>query len=127
MGKTSLVSFETEAGSRILQILDDAGLKVKVALWATLPEYEDWRLILSSRKFDAVGTLEAYGLLNAALDAAGFPVELKPTTMILRTTDPMIRDFRKDYAKSNVSPGTHVGGQMLGDRFVEDAYAYRIS
>jgi hypothetical protein len=127
MGKTSLVSFETEAGSRILQILDDAGLKIKVALWAILPEYEDWRLVLSSRKFDAVGLTEAYGLLNAALDAAGFPLELKPTIAILRTADPLIRDLRKDYGKSNVSAGTHVGGRMLGDRFVEDAYAYRVS
>jgi len=127
MGKTSLVSFETEAGSRILQILDDAGLQVKVAVWAILPEYEDWRLVLSSRKFDVVGLTEAYGLLNDALDAAGFPFELKPTIAILRTGDPLIRDLRKDYAKSNISPGTHVGGRMLGDRFVEDAYAYRIS
>jgi len=127
MGKTSLVSFDTEAGSKILQILDDAGLQVKVALWAILPEYEEWRLVLSSRKFDTVGTTEAFGLLNAALDAAGFPVELTPSIVILRAADPLIRDLRKDYAKSNVSPGTHVGGRMIGDRFVEDAYAYRIS
>ncbi len=127
MAKTSLVSFDTEAGSRVLQILDDAGLQVKVALWAILPEYEEWRLVLSSRKFDGVGMIEAYGLLNDALDKAGFPVELTPTIVILRTTDPLIRDLRKDYARSNVSAGTHVGGRMLGDRFVEDAYAYRIS
>jgi hypothetical protein len=44
-----------------------------------LPEYEDWRLVLSSRKFDAVGIMEAYGLLNAALDTAGFPFGTKPT------------------------------------------------
>jgi hypothetical protein len=127
MAKTSLVSFDTEAGSRILQILDKAGLQIKVALWAILPEYDEWRLVLSSRKFDAVGTTEAFGLLNAALDGASYPVELTPTIVILRTTDPLIRTLRQDYGKSKISPGTHVGGQMLGDRFVEDAYAYRIS
>ncbi len=49
----TLVSVDLEKGSRMLQILDDAGLDVKVSLWAVLAEYEDWRLVLSSRKFDA--------------------------------------------------------------------------
>ncbi len=70
---------------------------------------------------------KAYGLLHEALDAAGFPVELTPSMVFFRTTDPLVRDLRKDYGKSKVIPGTHVGGRMLGDRFVEDAYAYRIS
>jgi hypothetical protein len=127
MGKTSLVGYDMETGSKILQILDEAGLQVKVALWAILPEYEEWRLVLSSRKFNAIGLTEAYGLLNKALDAAGFPVELTPSIVILRSADPLVKDLRNDYGKSTVVPGTHVGGRMLGDRFVEDAYAYRIS
>jgi hypothetical protein len=32
---------DLERGSRILRILDDAGLQVKVAMWAVLGEYED--------------------------------------------------------------------------------------
>jgi hypothetical protein len=127
MGKTSLVGYDMETGSKILQILDEAGLQVKVALWAILPEYEEWRLVLFSRKFDVAGIRDAYGLLHEALDAAGFPVELTPSIVILRATDPLVRDLRKDYGKSKVIPGMHVGGRMLGDRFVEDAYVYRIS
>jgi hypothetical protein len=127
MGKTSLVGCDMETGSKILQILDDAGLQVKVALWAILPEYEEWRLVLFSRKFDLAGIREAFGLLHTALNAAAFPVELTPSIVILRATDSLIRDLRKEYGKSTVVPGTHVGGRMLGDRFVEDAYAYRIS
>jgi hypothetical protein len=76
MGKTSLVGYEMETGSKILQILDEAGLQVKVALWAILPEYEEWRLVLFSRKFDAAGLTDAYGLIHKALDGAAFPVEL---------------------------------------------------
>jgi hypothetical protein len=127
MGKTLLVGYDMETGSKILQILDEAGLGVKVALWAILPEYEEWRLVLFSRKFDAAGLTGAYGLIHGALDGAAFPVELTPSIVILRATDSLIRDLRKEYGKSNPSPGTHVGGRMLGDRFVEDAYAYRIS
>jgi hypothetical protein len=127
MGKTSLVGYDMETGSKILQILDEAGLQVKVAMWAILPEYEEWRLVLFSRKFDAAGLTNAFGLIHKALDAAALPVELTPSIVILRATDPLIRTLRKEYGKSKVIPGTHVGGRMLGDRFVEDAYAYRIS
>ena len=55
VAKTILVGPDIEKGAKILQILDDAGLRVSVALWAFLPDYEDWRLILSGRKFDAAG------------------------------------------------------------------------
>jgi hypothetical protein len=127
MGKTSLVGHDMETGSKILQILDEAGLQVKVAVWAILPEYEEWRLVLFSRKFDSAGLSNAYGLIHKALDAAALPVELTPSIVILRATDPLIRTLRKEYGKSPLVPRTHVGGRMLGDRFVEDAYAYRIS
>jgi hypothetical protein len=127
MGKTALVGFDVEKGSRILKILDDAGLHVKVALWAVLPEYEDWRLVLSSRKFDEAGLREAYGLLHKALDAADFPLEQTPTVVILRISDPFIKELRKSFGKTKSVEGMRPGGQMIGDRFIDDAYAYRIS
>jgi len=127
MGKIALVGFEVETGSRILKILDDAGLQVKVALWAVLPEYEEWRLILSSRKFDDESLFEAYGQLNMALDNAGFPLERTPTIVIMRSTDPFIKALRKIYRKTKNVEGVRPGGQMIGDRFVEDGFAYRVS
>lgn len=127
MAKTVLVSPDIDKGAKILQILDDAGLKVTVALWAFLPEYEDWRLILSSRKFDAAGLKEAYGLLHDTLDAAGFSLEETPIVGIFRSTDPFIRSLRKIFGKTKSVDGMRLGGQTFGDRFVEDAYAYRVS
>jgi hypothetical protein len=127
VAKTVLVSPDIDKGAKILQILDDAGLKVTVALWAFLPEYEDWRLILSSRKFDAAGLKEAYGLLHDTLDAAGFSLEETPIVGIFRSTDPFIRSLRKIFGKTKSVDGMRLGGQTFGDRFVEDAYAYRIS
>lgn len=127
MGKTALVGLDVEAGSRILQILDDAGLQVKVALWAILPEYEEWRLVLSSRKFDTEGLRGAYGLLHKALDAAGFSLEETPTVVILRTSDPFIKALRKIFGKTKNVEGMRLGGQTIGDRFLDDAYSYRVS
>ena len=127
MAKTALVSPDIEKGARILRILDDAGVKVSVALWVFLPDYEDWRFILSARKFDSVGQKDAYGLLHDTLDAAGFSLEDTPTVGIFRNTDPFIRSLRKIFGKAKSVEGMRLGGQTLGDHFVEDGYAYRIS
>ena len=126
MDKAALVGFEVEKGSRILQILDDAGLQVKVALWAYLAEYEEWRLVLSSRKFDDISLGEAYVLLHKALDAAGFPLEQTPTIVILRSSDPFVKMLRKTFGRARSVEGMRLGGQTIGDRFVEDGYAYRV-
>ena len=127
MDKTALVSIDVERGSRILQILDDAGLQVKVALWAVLADYEDWRLVLSSRKFDAAGLKGASGILHDTLDDAAFTLEETPPVVILQANDPFIRALRKIFGKAKSVEGMRLAGQVIGDRFVEDAYVYRIS
>lgn len=126
MARTILVGPDIEKGAKILQILDDAGLRVSVALWALLPDYEDWRLILSGRKFDAAGLKGGYELFHRTLDAAGFSLEETPTVGIFRSSDPFIRSLRK-LGKAKSADGMRLGGRTFGDRFVEDAYAYRIS
>jgi hypothetical protein len=128
MDKTILVSgVDLDKGAEILRILDGAGLKINVALWVYLPEYEDWRLVLSSRKFDSVKLPQAYGLLHDALDAAGFQLEKTPPVMILALSDPFVRSLRRIFGKAKSVDGMRFGGQTIGDRFVDDAYAYRIS
>jgi hypothetical protein len=127
MDKAVLVNIDLEAGSEILRILDHANLRVAVALWAHLPEYGDWRLVLGSRKFDAAGPLDGYGLLHDALNAASFPLEKTPSIVILSMTDPFIRALRRIFGKTKSVDGMRLGGQMIGDRFVEDAFAYRVA
>jgi hypothetical protein len=95
--------------------------------WAFLPDYEDWHLILSSRKFDAADPTEAYGLFHDTLDASGFSLEDTPIVGIFRSSDPFIRSLRKTFGKTKNVTGMRLGGRTFGDRFVEDAYAYRIS
>ena len=73
MHTAALVSVDIDSGLKLLDILDKANLKVGVALWACLAEYEDWRLILSGKEFDSHRQMDAYGLLHKALDNAGFP------------------------------------------------------
>jgi len=126
MDKAALVGMDVEKGSKILQILDDAGLQVNVALWAFLSDYEDWRLVLSSVKFDAEPK-GGYRLYHQALEAAGITLEETPLTMIFNTKDRFIRDLRKKYGKTKRVEGMRIYVQTIGDRFIEDAYTYRVS
>jgi hypothetical protein len=127
MDKALLVSMDLERGAEVLRILDEANLKVNVASWVVLEEYGDWRLLLCSRRFDEDGLRAAHGLVNRALVAAGFPIEDKPSILILPMTDPFVRTLRRIFAKTKSVEGMRLGGQQIGNRWVEDGYAYRIS
>jgi hypothetical protein len=127
MGQALLVNLDLDLGAKILRILDQADLKVRVALWVHLEEYTDWRLVFASRRFDDAGILGGYSLLNRALAAAGFPIETKPATMILPMTDPTIRGLRRSFGKAKSVEGMRLGGQQIGNRWVEDGYVYRVS
>jgi hypothetical protein len=127
MDKTILVSADFDIGAEILKILDGAKVVVSVALWVYSSEYEDWRLALSSRQLDSVEPREAYRLIHNSLAKSGFVIEKTPPLMIFRMTDPFIRELRRLFGRTRSVEGMRVGGQMIGDRFVEDAYIYRIS
>ena len=126
MDKTALVTVDAALGEEVLGALDAAGIAVSVALWMYLDEYGDWRLFLASRRFDELGIREAYGELLGSLHKAGLTPERMPTVTILPMTDPLIRSLRRIFGKTKSVVGMRLGGQMIGDRFVEDAYVYRI-
>jgi hypothetical protein len=127
MVKTALVSTDLEQGREALDALDRAGINVNVAWWAYLPEYEDWRLVLSSRKFDNVGRSDAYGMLHNSLNAAGIPIQKQPVSLILPMSDSTIKSLRKVFGKAASVDGMRLGGQVFGHRFIEDAFVYRIT
>ena len=80
MDKTALVSLEVERGLEVVDVLERVGMKINVALWVYLPEYEDWRLVISGRAFETVNPRTAYRSLYKALDVAGFPIEKNSST-----------------------------------------------
>ena len=126
MDKIALVSTDLERGAEILRKLDEAALILSVALWAYLPEYEDWRLVVSARRLDALQLREAYRAVNDSLDAGGLDVASIPPIVILPTTDPFVKALRAVFGKTRTVEGMRLGGQMIGNRFLEDAYVYRI-
>jgi hypothetical protein len=94
---------------------------------AWLSEYEEWRLVLASRRLDKEDTRRRYELVNAATDAAGIGIRRAPDLLILKTTDPFIRELRRLYAKSKNAEGMRLGGYTIGNRGIRDGWVYRIS
>jgi hypothetical protein len=92
-----------------------------------LSEYEDWRFMIAGPRFDSPDPRKAYRLLHNSLEAAGFTPQKTPPVLILPMNDPFIRELRRLFGKAKAVDGMRLGGQMIGDRFVEDAYVYRIS
>ena len=127
MDKTAMVSLDINRGSELVDALDQVKLKVGAALWVFLAEYEDWRLVISARRLDSMGLREAYRFLQDSLATAGFTARNTPLLMILPMSDPFIRELRRLFGKTNSVEGLRLGGQLIGDRFVQDGYLYRIS
>jgi len=127
MDKAAMVSIDVSQGSEVLDALERAHVKVSVALWMFMSEYEDWRLVVSSRQFDSADPRKAYALIHESLSSAEFPAKKTPAIIVLPTSDPFVRELRRIFGRTRSVNGMRLGGQMIGDRFVQDAYVYRIS
>ena len=113
-------------GYDLVRALDASALPISVALWLYSPDHEDWRFVLASRRLDAAEPSARYGLVHDALTAAGISLERTPALLILKMADPFIRGLRQIFSKTQSVEGMRFGGQVIGDRFVEDALVYRI-
>ncbi len=125
MDQATLVNPDVNAGTKALTVLDAAGIKQIVALLAVFPEYEDWRMVISSPSLDQTRQLKAYEQVTEALQ--GRFIYTLPTIMVLPTKDPFIRELRSLFGRAKEVTGMRLGGQRIGNRFLSDAYVYRIS
>lgn len=100
---------------------------LRSTLWAFLAEYEDWRIVVAARQFDAMELRKAYRLLNGSLERAGFTPDNTPSIMLFQMTDPFVKELRRRYRKNKTIEGIRPAFQSIGDRFVEDSYVYRIT
>ncbi len=127
MAQALLVNIDIALGREVVDALDSAGFKVNVALWGALSPYEDWRLLLASRRLEKEGDrMRRYLAANAVIHAAGISVERAPTKMIFDMKDPFIKELRRLYAKSGDVEGMRLAGPF-GARYLNDSYVYRIT
>jgi hypothetical protein len=127
MAQALLVNIDVPLGAEVLSALDAAGLKPNVAMWAYLSDYEEWRFIIASRHLEERPLRVAYGKVIRAMDSAGIGVMRAPEVMILRMNDSFIKDLRRRFGKAASVEGMRLGGQRIGERYLEDAWVYRIA
>lgn len=126
MGTAALVSFDIENGQSVIKALDDDGKAPKVALWAKLPDYENWRLVLASDHLDQSSPFSGYSEINEAMEKAQIPINRQPTVFLRPMSNPMIEELRRLFGSTADTYGMRLGGQMFGDKYLEDAFVYRI-
>ncbi len=126
MDRATLVAIDIAGGRTVVDALERAGLKLNVALWAYLSEYEDVRLVLASEHFDQTHSRQAYARVRKVLQEAGVSSMSIPPLLILRMTDPLVRGLRETFGNAADVEGMRLGGQSFGGRFIEDGYVYRI-
>ena len=124
MDHSTLVALDVSSASRIVKILEDAEIEPTVALWMTSPEYEEGRLVISSKSLDQVDLFKAYEQVAKVLAEHQLPAE--PPILILRLKDTFIASLRRLFSKTKSVEGMRLGGQIFGDRFISDGYVYRI-
>lgn len=127
MYPTLLVDIDFKKGERVISALEGAGIRLNVAMWAHFSEYEDWRFVLASKDWDTLDLGDAYLKVNRILKDAGMSGRQVPLIFIMGTSDPFIRALRKVFRSAKDVSGMRLGGQRLGDRYVDDAYAYKIA
>lgn len=125
MAHPALVSMDVLQGERIVRLLEQAGIKLSLALWLLTDEYSDWRFVISSKSLDP---LTPFDQLKKSKDVLrkSLPVEQTPTLWIMNTQDTFPRSLHKLFSKTKNVEGMRLGGQFIGNRFIEDAYVYRI-
>jgi len=126
VGTATLVSYDIENGQQVIDALDQAGKAPNVALWAKLPDYENWRLVLASDRLDQSSPFSGYSEINEVIDKAGIPIHREPSILLRPMDNPLIQDLRRVFASTADTYGMRIGGQMFGDKYLEDAFVYRI-
>jgi hypothetical protein len=126
MAPATLVNFDIENGQKVIDALDQAGKNPKVALWAKLPDYENWRLILASDQFNQDSQHTGYTEIINVLEKAGISVSRRPSIFMRPMNNAMIRALRNVFSSAKDTYGMRLGGQTFGDKYIEDAFVYRI-
>ena len=126
MGNETLVSFDIENGKEVIDALDRDGKTPNVALWAKLPDYESWRLVIASDRLNQESQFSGSLEIVEAMNKAGIPIHRQPSIFMRPMNNPMIQALRGVFASAKDTYGMRLGGQIFGDKYLEDAFVYRI-
>ena len=125
MGTTVLVESDIEKGKDVVRALDEAGVKIRTALWHFLSEAAEWRLVLATPIVDHDGPRAAYEAVRRVLAERGVDSPLLQITLV-SPRDPLIKQLR---SAVTTPPGAikdiRFTNNVVGNILIEDAHIYR--
>ena|SRR5258708_37790826 len=127
MAKETLLESDITAGARFIEALDKDGNPINAALWFYYPDLSQWKLLLTSPKFDKSNPTISYTEVSkilSAQDEADQNISIADVK-ILGEKDPL-RVLLKAIIRTN--KGIHqirMKSSVLNGIYVEDALIYR--
>lgn len=125
MATNALVGVDLSEGAKVVSTLENHGIHVRVALWMVTPQFEDGRLVIASEDLPQTDILSDYEKVLEILRES-FTSEL-PLFSILPLDDDLVRDLRRRFAGTVSLAGRRVGGETIGNRYIDDGYIYKIA
>lgn len=125
MAKEVLVGLDIDRGQELLDALDQAGVKVPVALWLKGDDHQDWRLVMGTPVYEKARPANPYFVFAQAVPEKNRLFDdLLVTLKSLK--DPLIASLRERFSKTKNVEGMRLGGHSIGGAWIDDAYVYRI-
>lgn len=130
MAKTSLVEPDIDGGAKLVEALDEAGLRVEAAFWFLIPELSAWRLFIASPIVASQGRRAAYESVQnvlGRLTSAGIEA---PTLDEISAVSPDNEIVRLLSSAVSTGPGISTirfTSNTVNGVFIEDAVIYRLT
>jgi len=127
MNQAVLVSPRTEAGKKIIELLDKTKLEVHSAFWLFVPELREWRLIIASPMVTSKGAREVYRIIRSVLPQTPESERLSLRDIpVTPPSDPLVQLLRVPVRTRPGISGIRFTGNTINNVVIEDAYIYRV-
>jgi hypothetical protein len=127
MDKKILVEKDINEGKRLIAVLDKADFQIKGAFWFYLPDSDEWRLYIGTPIEAKLGPIKAYGIIQNELAKLSPPIELSLKDIsVISPDDELIGLLRIAVRTGPGISGIRFTRNVINNKFIEDAYIYRI-
>lgn len=121
-----LTSEMVQAGGDLLRELDRHNFPARAALWLYKEEPDEWRLVIATPHLRSMGPLKNYKSVQRVIAKIETPLKLRSVALV-DTRDRMIKGLATTLPRRAAASGVRLSHTVIGGRYVEDAYVYRVA
>jgi hypothetical protein len=116
-----------DAGARLVEKLDEQGLRPDAAFWLYSPEEQTWKLLLVEVKLAKRGPKAAYFEVQKVLEKYAQELEnIKLDDLVLEKPDArIVQLIRKVVRTGPAVSGIRFKNNVIDGTLIDDAYIYR--